>query len=532
MKLLKSFLIICLISNNVINAQSIYDKDPESCTSIMVGKQATVDGSVITSHTCDSWYRTWVEMVPSAEYKKDTVVSIYDGLMHTEYVKDMTNVKKKGEIPQATHTYAFMNTAYPCINEKQLAIGETTISGRKELVNSNGMFMIEELQRIVLQRCTTARSAIKLMGELIKKYGYADSGECLTIADINEVWHFEVFGEGKDNIGGVWAAIKIPDDHVGVSANISRISTLDLKDKNNCMASDNVFEVARRLKYWDGKETFKFWKAYSGKNYFGEVKAFSIREYFILSSLAPSLKLDYDAEELPISVKPDKHISTNDVINMLKQTYEGTEWDITKNLKIVVKNKDSEKNDTIISPNANPWMRPDEIKMLNGIKDGTVKTVRNVAVPQCAYSTVIQLRGWLPNEIGGIVWFSMDNPAQSPRIPIYCGVTDFPDLFKTCGNHRFREDAALWHYRKANKLATLKWGTFRKVMENNISHFENKGNDEKSYVENRYMQILKDNGELQAKEFLTNYTTDFIGATIMRWDEMANKYWIESKFGF
>ena len=530
--LLTVLTVLGLLAGRPATAQTNYEKDPESCTSIMVGKKATPDGSVITSHTCDSWYRTWVDMVPAATYERDTVMNIYDGRMHTEFVNDQTRMTVKGQIPQVKKTYAFMDTSYPCINEKQLGIGETTISGRRDLVNPKGMFMIEELQRVVLQRCTTAREAIRLMGDLIKQYGYADSGECLTIADPNEVWHFEVFGEGKDQIGGVWAAVRIPDDHVGVSANIARIGTLNLKDKDHYMASDNVFDVAKKLGYWDGKEPFKFWKAYSGKNYSGEYKSFSIREYFVLSTLAPSLNLDYEAEELPISVKPDKQVSVTDVMALLRQTYEGTKWDVTKNLRVAVKDKKTGKTDTILSPKANPWMRPDEIKMLNGIKEGAVKSIRNIAVPQCAYSTVIQLRSWLPDAVGGVVWFSMDNPGQSPRVPVFCGITDFPASYKICGNHRYRDDAALWHYREANKLAALKWGTSRQVMEKNIRHFEEKGQRELPFVETQYQAILQQEGEEAARAYLTGYTHDFIGATLLRWDEMARQFWIESRFGF
>lgn len=156
---------------------------PESCTSIMVGKKASADGSVMTSHTCDGNYRTWMDIVPAATYDRDTTVAIRNGRMHTEYPDDQTNVELKGTIPQARSTYQFLNTSYPCLNEKQLGIGETTISGRKELVNKKGMFMIEELEKIALQRCTTARDAIRLIGELVKEHGYGDSGECLTIAD-------------------------------------------------------------------------------------------------------------------------------------------------------------------------------------------------------------------------------------------------------------------------------------------------------------------------------------------------------------
>ena len=132
--------------------------NPESCTSIMVGKKASADGSVITSHTCDGNYRTWIDIVPAAIYKNDTVTSVYEGGMHTEFVDDETGRKLKGQIPEAHATYQFVNTAYPCLNEKQLGIGETTITGREELQNKNGMFMIEELARVALQRCSTART--------------------------------------------------------------------------------------------------------------------------------------------------------------------------------------------------------------------------------------------------------------------------------------------------------------------------------------------------------------------------------------
>ena len=153
----------CLISSAQEIEYSQPVNSPESCTSIMVGKKASADGSVMTSHTCDSNYRTWMDIVAAATYDRDTTVAIYTGRMHTEYPGDETNVRLKGTIPQARSTYQFLNTSYPCLNEKQLGIGETTISGRKEMVNEKGMFMIEELQKIALQRCSTARDAIRLM---------------------------------------------------------------------------------------------------------------------------------------------------------------------------------------------------------------------------------------------------------------------------------------------------------------------------------------------------------------------------------
>ncbi len=501
---------------------------PESCTSIMVGKKASADGSVLTSHTCDGNYRTWMEIVPAATYERDTVTAVYDGLMHTEFAADQSKWERKGTIPQAKATYQYLNTSYPCFNEKQLGVGETTITGRKELVNEQGMFRIEELQRIVLQRCTTARDAIRLMGELIARYGYCDWGECLTIADTNEVWHFEVFGEGKEKVGGVWAAIRIPDDHVGVSANIPRISSVNPKDTDRCMASANVFDVARKLGYWDGKSPFCFWKAYGGGK-----KAFSIREYFILHTLAPSVAMSYDDEEIPFSVNPEKPVAATDVMALLRQTYEDSEWDMTQHLKIAVKkNAGSEETDTIVSPQANPWMTMDMVNLLNAVKEGTVNRQRLVAVPQCSYSVVIQLRGWLPDAIGGITWLSFDNPGQSPRIPIFGGTTQLPECFSICGQHRYREDAAIWTYRRTNKLATVRWGLTKDRIHTAISHFETKGQMELPYVEGQYTRLRQTADEATARLFLTNYTTDFAGATLLRWKEMGDEFWKMFARGF
>lgn len=504
--------------------------NPTSCTSIMVGRKASADGSVITSHTCDGNYRTWMRIVPAAEWPKDTTVAVYGGRMHTESARSTTGLTVRGTIPQASRTLRYLDSSYPCLNEAQLAMGETTISGRKELVNPKGMFMIEELQRIALERCTTARDAIRLMGELIREYGYGDWGECLTIADKHEVWHFEVFGEGPDRIGGVWAAVRIPDGHVGVSANISRISEIRTDRPDECMASENVFEVARKMGFWDGKKPFRFWEAYSGGNYFGEKKAFHIREYFILNTLAPSLGLSYDAEELPLSVKPDRPVSAEDVMLLLAETYEGTPWDAVQNLRVPVK-RDG-RTDTLVSPVANPWMGGDMKKLLNTLAPGTVPEFRQVAMAWCSYSTVIQLRDWLPDAVGGVAWVSFDNPAQSPRIPVFSGTTDLPACFDRCGQHEPDESAVLWKFRTANRLATVRWGAAREEMQQAVDRLRNKGFRESRFVEAEYARLLEESGEEAAEAFLTGYTADFTGAAVLQWDELARTYWKRFGRGF
>ena len=516
--------LLCLSGLNTL-AQT----ERDACTSIMVGKKASVDGSVMTSHTCDSWYRTWMSIEPAKDYPRDTIMSIYEGLMHTEHQKDLTDVKERGTIPQARHTYRFLNTAYPCLNEKQLAMGETTISGRDTLQNKNGLFLIEELQRVALQRCTTARDAIRLMGSLIKQYGYGDSGECLTIADQNEVWIFEVFGEGPKNIGGVWAAQRIPDDEIAVSANISRIGRINLNDTDHFMASDNVFSVAKQLKLWDGQSEFSFWKAYSGGNYFDEPKNYSVRELFIMQQLAPDAGFTNKMEELPLSVKPKEKLSVETVSKLLGSYYEGTEQSLSCRIDSLAKDGDGVKlkgGKPLIS---NPWMRPDEIRRYAGLlNDSTMANIRTVSVSWCAYSTVIQLRSWMPDEIGGVAWIALDNPGQSPRFPVFSGNTELPMMLGVCGQHRKREDAALWHYREANRISSLKWGQTRESLQKAQQYFLDKAEREQSFVERTWWNT----DEKERTAFLNGYTADFFNATIGRWDELAKKYWRQFWSGF
>ena len=509
-----------------------------SCTSIMVGRRASTDGSVMTSHTCDSWYRTWMQMVPARDYERDTVTAIYEGRMHTQSPLDSTKMYRRGVIPQVRHTLRYLDTAYPCLNEKQLAMGETTIGGRDTLRNSKGMFFIEELQRIALERCSTAREAIKLMGQLVKDYGYGDSGECLTIADKNEVWIFEVFGEGPDKIGGVWAAVRIPDDEIAVSANISRITTLDLGNPDRYMASSNVKDVARRLKLWDGKQEFNFFNAYSGENYFHEKKNYSVREHYIMSRLAPSLHLSDTVALLPLSVKPDSPVSAEQVMQLLASYYEGTDKNLSGRNRIPNPNrKDKQGNlvenepDSIVSPFSNPWMRPDEIDMYYAMGDSAMKNIRTVSVSWCAYSTVIQLRSWLDDAVGGVAWVALDNPGESPRFPIFAGTTSLPAMLEVCGQHTDRDDAALWHYRKANRLATVRWGKYRSSIEPLRNYFITKGMRELPYVETTWNELQRTDAK-QAQQMLDGYVADFFGATITRWDELARRLWRQTWTGF
>ncbi|HPB58738.1 MAG TPA: C69 family dipeptidase [Candidatus Saccharicenans sp.] len=499
----------------------IENEEGSGCTSIMVGRLASDDGSVITCHTCDGNYRQWVNIVPHRQNKPDSTNKLYDGKMHTETPDDMRRVRFKGEIPEVAETYAFLNTAYPALNEKGLAIGETTIEGRPELYNPEGMFMVEELERVMLERCQTAREAIKLAGELVKQYGYGDYGECLTIADGKEVWQFEIFGAGPLEKGAVWAAVRIPDDHVGISANIPRISEINLNDPDHYLASDNVFELAQEMGWYtpEKDKPFKFWKAYSGR------KPFAIREYFVFNELAPSLKLDYKAEELPFSIKPDKKVSVRDILKFYRETYEGTEFDQSRNLLVKKRNSD----ELIKSPVASNWLSRDWINLINTLKPGTIEPQRTIAIMGCAYATVIQIKGWLPPAVGAVCWFAFDNPALSPRIPIFAGTTELPPDFEICAQHRYREDSAAWMFRRTNRLAGLRWGENRQIIEQTIKEFEEKGFSDLPQIEKRALEIMNSKNPqkepFNVNQYLTKYTGDFARAALQKYRELYELFW-------
>ena len=502
---------IILLVSLPLAAQDWEEFVGQNCTSIMVGREASTDGSVITSHTCDGRYRTWAQVEPAADHKKGTMHQILRGTMTTKFRGDTTGVKLMGEIPEARHTYAYLNTAYPCLNEKQLAIGETTFEGPDTLINEAGWFTIEELERIALQRCDNAREAILLMGSLAEKYGYGDSGECLTVADKNEVWQFEIVGVGKDKIGAAWVAKRVPDDHVAVSANIPRIGKIDRKEM---LASSNVEKVALENGLWDGKGEFIFWKAFNSD--YAQGRNFLDREFFILSHLAPSLGLSFDMDELPFSVKPDKKVDVREVMALYRETYEGTSFDMTRNVRMARPATSEHPADTIVSPIANPWLTTAMRNTLNTLAPGTVEFRRTIAVAWCAYSHVTQLRNWLPDQVGGICWLSLDNPGQSPRIPVFSGTTKLPEAYETCGQLQYVPDCALWQFRRANKLATLAWQRTKDDFNQEILRIEN----------------LAFEGLPATADGLNAYTESIYRESVSAWKAMEDKFWLTFGLGF
>ncbi|MBN1638423.1 MAG: C69 family dipeptidase, partial [Ignavibacteriales bacterium] len=411
--------------NKIQTDNSDYEIDElYSCTTITLGKDATYDGSVITSHTCDSRRTEGAfNIMPSEFHNEDEFATMTKRTNNNNTAMTSYDFLPIGEIPQVKFTYGYINTPYPCMNDRQLAIGESTFGGRSKLKSSKGLIDCTQLVRLMMERTTTARDAIKLAGELTKKYGYIDSGECLTIADKNEVWHLEILGPGKGNTGSIWVAQRVPDGHISVNANLSRIRKIDLSNPDYFMASENVFQVAQDSGWWNPNESeFEFCYAYADRNSI----ACRRREWRVFDLVAPSLKLNAESENYPFSVKPDTLVTLEKLISIFQDYYEGTDYDMCKNLTVT---DDSGK--TVISSMASPFMTYDERK-LHRINGGWGwRGERTIAVPFTMYATITQSRNWLPDEVGGVVWFAFDNVATSIYIPLYCSITDIAESYKT-----------------------------------------------------------------------------------------------------
>jgi dipeptidase len=302
------FLLVSSGSTQTPNSHTQITDGPctECCTSLLVGKAASEDGSTMTSHSCDSGTdRTWISIEPHKTHPPGSSATLWLLPKRTSRPHDPDRIPA-GEIPQVAETFKFIDAAYPIMNEHQLAIGETTTGGKGELRSTEGLIDAPELYRLVLERARNAREAIRVADELTKEFGYNDWGECFTFADPNEVWFFEILGPGRGKIGAVWAAVRIPDDEIAVSANSHRILELNLDDSDNFLASDNVHSLAQEMGWWDPNsgDEFRFSYAYASRNSLYSRR----REWRALSLLAPSLGLDPNAENFPLSVKPDEKV--------------------------------------------------------------------------------------------------------------------------------------------------------------------------------------------------------------------------------
>lgn len=506
---------------------------PEGCTSITAGKNATVDGSVITSHTDDSHRtRSWMDIIPEKTHPKDATVAMYKRVACDSLAMPTYAHNKIGEIPQVEKTYGYINTAYPCMNQKQLAIGESTFGGRSNLQSDKGIIDCQRLIKLMLERTSTAREAIKTGGDLLMKYGWNDAGECLTIADKKEVWHMEIVGPGKGGVGAVWVAQRVPDNHVSVNANASTIKEIDLKNKDFFMASDNIFKLAEDSGwYHPKKEKFVFCEIYAphSRNSIASRR----REWRVFDLLAPSLKLDPNDKNYPFSVKPDKKVSMEMLVEVFKDYYQGTPYDMRNNIKTT-----NDKGETIISPLANPFMPYDELNTHNTNVNGswfytnnkTGKTSflgeRTIARWYTMYATIIQCRDWLPDEVGGVAWIAQDNVASSIYIPVYAGTTDLPKSYKTPGRpNGFTRESAWWAFNRMGTLAAQRWGDMSKDIDSVWIPMQKELFANQKNIDDKFLEIAKSKSTKDAKVFLTEYSSNKASIVVEKAWYLGDYFW-------
>lgn len=498
--------------------------ESRACTSIMVGRKASTDGSVMTSHTCDSHDGSpEIFIVPAKTHAAGETLLLTRRTPDNRGPMKRQGRKPTGSIPQVAETFAHIAAEYGIMNEHQLAIGESTFGGREQLHSDRGLIDCDTLTRLMLERAKTAREAIRIGGELVEKYGWCDEGEALTIADTREVWLLEIVGPGKGNVGAIWAAQRVPDDHVSVVANGSRIGQLDLANPDFFMASKNVLSAAEKLGYWSPKsgKPFRFYDAYSPES--RTEFATTRREWRVLDLLAPSLKLQPNANDFPFSVKPEKPVTAQRIMELFRDTFEGTDFDMTKNLTVT-----DDAGKTVKSPLANPFMPYDMNKMLRINGGWGWMGERCIARWFCMYATVTQSREWLPDPVGGLVWLGYSNPAMTAYAPVYAGVTDLPDDYKINGRATgISRQSAWWAYRRVATIAAHRWGDMRKDVAAVRDPLQERFLREQKAVVEKSLELFK-HDPAKARAYLTETSCKACReATDAYWklgDSLWNKY--------
>jgi len=494
-----TLILMLMLSGVWLYANSELEPEQYSgCTAIAVSPGASADGSSMTTHTDDSGTDTFhVSMVAAADHETGAMRPVLKHTDYGPYFQLDTPIFSPGEIPQVAHTYAYTNASYSFQNEMQVGMGESTVGGRGELRNADGWFDVVELQRVALERASTAREAIQIMGSLAEKYGYYISGESIPVIDPNEAWYFEVYGPGplwkpgSENSGAVWAAQRVPDGEIGVNCNRGRIGAINLDDPDHFMASSNIYSLAEKMDWWS-KESGKEFKVYETYGYKEYSPYNARREWRVLSLLAPSLNLDPWLEHYPFSVKPDKLVTPQDIMRINRDHYEGTEFDLTKGLA------------------AGPFGGPNRYPTSGSQNpEGSSGWERAISLFRTNYSTVVVARKDIPDWIGGLTWFGYDAPHSTCYFPIYCGVTELPKSFdkgmRGGAYDVFSRESAWWAFNFVSNWADLKYSYMIEDIKAVRDPFEAEFFAVQPTIEKAAIELYQQNPAL-ARSFLTTYT--------------------------
>jgi dipeptidase len=489
-----------------------------TCTTIAVTKGASVDGSVMVTHTADCGSCDFrLVRIPAADHEPGSLRPVYPFIEeYPRYVgKDMgpgydtpgfEPTKPLGYIEQVPHTYAYFDAVYGVMNEHQLSIGECTTAGNVYAMPKENVciFDVAALSRVAMERCTKAREAIQLMGELAVKYGYYGWGETLTVADTEEVWVFEITAT-PDQKSALWVAKKVPDGEVFVESNEFRIREV-LRNDPDMMYSPNLFAVCEAEKWWNPEKDKELdWLRTVSPGEYANPYYSLRRVWSVLRRVAPSLNLSPYVEDTytkayPFSVKPDKKLSVADVFALHRDWYQGTEFDLSKGLA------------------AGPFGTPNRYGGASKLVKGAWE--RAVSVFRCDYSFVAQVRGWLPDPIGAVLWFGPDAPHSTAYVPFYCNHIDLPEAYDSGSHAKFDPNNAFWVHSFAANWADLKFSYIIKDIQAMQNKVEGRQFAQQPAIENAALQLYKVDPQL-AIEFLTEYSNNNANRVVREWWEFG-----------
>jgi len=484
-----------------------------SCTNFLITKGATIDGSCMITYSADS-HTLYGELYfwPAAQYPDNTYIDI----------NEWDTGKYLGKIKQLNQTFSVVGN----MNEFQVSIGETTFTGREELQDTTGLIDYGSLIYLTLQRSKTAREAIQIMGQLVSEYGYYSTGESFSISDPNEVWIMEMVGKGSPKIekdkkgkikntvyskGAVWVALKVPDGYISGHANHARIKNFPLNDPNNCLYAKDVIQFARDRGYFKGSdEQFSFRDAYCPMDYaalrFCEARVWSgFRKVNKEMDKFQAWLLGESSEEMPLWIKPDFKLSLSDVYKLMRDHYEGTFFDMTEGL------------------GAGPFQCPYRWRPMTWKVDSTEYChERAISTQQTGFSFVAQSRSWLPNPIGGINWFGVDDTYSTVYVPMYCGIQQIPYSY-SAGNgdfNNFTWEAAHWVFNWVANYAYSRYSDMIIDIQKTQSELENSFFQLIPMIDQQAAELMKTQPE-KALEFITNFSVNQGNMTVARWKQLG-----------
>ena len=470
-----------------------------TCTNLIVGKKASADGSVIVSYSADSYgLFGFLCHHPAAKHPDGAMRSIYD----------WDSGKYLGQIKEAKETYNVIGN----MNEFQVTIGETTFGGRPELVDTTGVMDYGSLIYVALQRSRSAKEAIKVMTDLVKEYGYYSSGESFSIADPNEVWIMEMIGKGPGVKGAVWVAVRIPDDCIAAHANQSRIHQFNLNDKENCLYAPDVISFAREKGYFSGaNKDFSFADAYCPLDFSGlrfcEARVWSY--YNMFSKATGQAYLSYiqgeSKEPMPLYVKPDQKVSVRDIQRDMRDHYEGTALDITKDM------------------GAGAFNMPYRLSPLTfKVDNEEYFNERPISTQQTAFTFVAQMRANLPDVVGGVLWFGLDDANMTVFTPVYCNTNQVPDVYAE-GNGdcvTFSWNSAFWIYNWVADMIRPRYSLMVGDMQQVQTGLEDMYANAQEGIEATAMKLYQQD-PLKARDFLTRYTAMAAKDAVDSWKKLG-----------